>query len=249
MSSVQIATYLFWIGPVLMEAALVTAMTWRKMFREMPLFFTYVCFDLVHGAALFAIYHKLSYVIYFIVFWIDQGILMILGLLVIWEVLSYAFKAYDALQQLSTLIFRWLTIILVLVAVLTAAAAPGADADRMLAGLFVVVRSVRLVQVGLLFFLFLFSHYFGVSWRHYAFGVGLGFGLYGSVELAALAVRTQLGVISANTLNLVSGAAQTCALFIWCAYLLRPQRHKSIEVLPKANLEQWNQALLELLHR
>ncbi len=224
-------------------------MTWRKIYRQVPCFFAYVCVDVGSSAALYVIYHWFSFKLYFVAFWAAEAIMLSLGLLVIRELVLYVFREYEALRDLSALLFRWVAIILVLVAVLTAAAAPGSDSDRFLAGLLVIERSVRIVQVGLLIFLFLFSNYFALSWREYAFGIALGFGTYASVRLAALAVRTSMGLISAHTFSLVSSAGQTCAVLIWWAYLTFPQRHRSIEVLPKANLEEWNQALLELLRR
>ncbi len=249
MSLVRLATYFFWIVPAAVEASFIAVMMWRKIYRQLPFFFAYACFDVSSSAFLFVIFHWFSYKAYFVDFWIVKGISLLLGLLVIREVILYVFRQYELLHDLSALLFRWVTIILVMVAVLTAAAAPGADSDRMLSAFLVIERSVRLIQVGLLLFLFLFSNYFGLSWRHYAFGVALGFGTFAGVQVAAIAVRTSLGVISNNAFSLISSAGQSCAVLIWWAYLVIPQRHASIEVLPKANLEQWNQALSELLHR
>ena len=240
MSPLHFAYYALWIGPTVVEGVLVGSMAHRRMLRELPFFFAYACFDAASSVAMYVVYHKCSFVTYFLCFWPVLGIRLVLGLLAIREVVLHVFSSYAALRQFSVVIFRWLVVILAMVAVISAAAAPGVDSDRLMAGLFVAERSVRLVQVGLLVFLFLLAQFFGVSWRSYAFGIGLGFGVFASVQLGALAVRTTLGAISGNTFNLVSSAAQTCAILIWCAYLLSPERHKTMDVLPKADLQQWN---------
>lgn len=249
MSPLRIAYYVFWIVPNVITGVLVGTMAIRKMFRTLPCFFAYASFDVLSSTALFAIYHTCSFVTYFLVFWPVLGVRLLLGLLVIREVILYVFNEYEALHQLSSLILRWVFIVLLLLAILSAAVAPGADSDRLLAGLFVLERSVRLIQVGLLLFLFLFSQFLGLSWRTYAFGVALGFGVLASVQLAALAIRTRIGPLSGDAFNLIVGAGQTCAVLIWCVYLLTPQRHKAIEVLPKKDLAEWNEALREALHR
>ncbi len=78
----------------------------------------------------------------------------------------------------------------------------------------------------------------------------MGFGLYASVLLALSSIEGRFGARPTSFyFDVARSAAQFCAIFIWYIYLLRPVRHKTIEVLPKAHLEQWNQALLEVLHR
>ena len=43
-------------------------------------------------------------------------------------------------------------------------------------------RSVRVVQLGLILFMLLFSRFLGVSRKQVSFGISLGFGLFAGVE-------------------------------------------------------------------
>jgi hypothetical protein len=90
----------------------------------------------------------------------------------------------------------------------------------------------------------------GLRWKRFAFGIAVGFAVESSVELAAFALRTQLGRLGSPILSLVSAAGYNCAVFIWLAYLFSPEPDPRPAKLPaRLELEGWNQALLELLHR
>jgi len=68
-------------------------------------------------------------------------------------------------------------------------------------------RSVRVMQCGLVFFLFLVSFYFGVAWQNYLFGIAMGFGVFASIELVAVAVRAQLGAVGDGVWSQVNSTA------------------------------------------
>jgi hypothetical protein len=69
----------------------------------------------------------------------------------------------------------------------------GADTNRLVAMFFLSERSLRAVQLGLIVFLLALSNAFGMSWRGYAFGIALGYGVYAGVDLLLVAMRTQYG--------------------------------------------------------
>ena len=51
-------------------------------------------------------------------------------------------------------------------------------------------RSVRIVQLGLILFMILFSRFLGVSRKQISFGISLGFGLFAGVELMLMALNS-----------------------------------------------------------
>ncbi|PYX94440.1 MAG: hypothetical protein DMG71_12445, partial [Acidobacteria bacterium] len=90
----------------------------------------------------------------------------------------------------------------------------------------------------------------GISWRHYIFGISAGFGVLGSVKLAVLAIRTQVGGSATNLFNIVQMAAYIAALLIWMTYLAtREPESPRVTSVPSTNLEAWNQALRQVLER
>ena len=64
-------------------------------------------------------------------------------------------------------------------------------------------RSVRIVQVGLILFLLLFSRFLGVSRKQISFGISLGFGLFAGVELMLWALNSG-GFVRQGIFNLIN---------------------------------------------
>jgi len=56
-------------------------------------------------------------------------------------------------------------------------------------------------------FLFLASFYFGLPWQDLRFGIGFGFGVFTSIELAAVAVRLHVGASVAAACSQINSAA------------------------------------------
>jgi len=220
----------------------------RKLVREFPLFFIYVLFQAGRAGLLFLLEGR--YAPYFYAYWVGQALSAGLGLAVVYELFSYVLRPYEAIRDLGAMLFRWALLILLGVAVVMASASPGTDTVRIVAGVLLAERSAEVVRVGLLLFLFLFASYLGLKWRDYAFGISLGFGLYGSVALAAVAMRGHAGSVATSVVSLVNSLAYTCALLVWVSYLLRPVAEAQPAArVPKHDLEKWNQALLEILQQ
>jgi hypothetical protein len=224
---------------------------WRKLYREYPVFLAYTVSHVVRFVVLLYVHHQGSQEAYRYTFLGAEALDAALAFAVIYELYWHLFRAYEGVQKLGGMVFRWAAVVLLAVAVLTAAASPAAtDSSRVLAGLFTLDRGVSIVRGGLLLLLFLFSSFLGLKWKHFAFGIAAGFALHSSVELATFALRTHLGVLGKPILSLISSAAYDCSVFLWLAYLFSPEPATRPAKLPAGvELESWNQALLELLHQ
>lgn len=246
MSLARFTFYALWLLPVPLLALVATAMTRRRLHRQFPGFFAYCVFSAARTPILFVIFHRTT--LYFYCYYAAETVSAVLGLAAIYEVFLHVFQGYDANHRLPQSLFRWVGAVLVVAAVAAAMAAPGSDANRLVAASLVVTRSVRLVQCGLLLFLFFIYLHLGLSWRRYVFGMALGFALFSAVEMAAVAVRAEAGLISQEAISLVKMASYNCAVLVWVTYLLAPQPAE--ETAPAAvELRNWNQALLQLLRR
>ncbi len=245
---------IFWIVPAVGQIVVAVAIIRRKLVRALRMFLAYACWEVLWACVLYLMLlqnprHLTLTITYFIAFWSEQAVGLILGVVVVKEVFSNIFQPYAALQDLSDTVFRWLIVILVLLALISGVIAPGVDQYRIVAGVYVLERSVRAVQVGVLLFLFVFSRVIGVSWRSHLFGIAAGFGLLATVRLIAVALRAQMGFGLQHLAVILSGAGETCAVLIWVAYLLIPEPAHELNELPVVQLEEWNQALVGLLRR
>jgi hypothetical protein len=96
----------------------------------------------------------------------------------------------------------------------------------------------------------MFSDYFALSWRNYAFGIALGFGILASVGLAESAIRSLIAHPS-YLLDYLGMATYHCCVLVWIFYMLAPERKTNPPTMkfPDDDLEIWNEELQQLLHQ
>ena len=249
--SLTILKYVLWVAPACGQALLSLVMLKRRLYHEYPLFFAYTLSHVFRFVVLFSVYHyegsKQSYrETYLAADVLDAA----LAFAAIYEVFSNVFRAYEGIRKLAGVVFRWALIVLVFVAVLTAAGSTGADMKRVVAGLFIFDQGVNIVRGGLLLLLIVFCSYLRLWWNHFVFGVALGFALESSVELVGFAMLAHLGPVGSRLLSLILAAAYNCAVIVWLYYLLsQAPAERPAELPSHTELDQWNQALLELIYQ
>jgi hypothetical protein len=252
--------YYLWVAPHCLLAVVLLLMIRRRLYQQFPLFLSYTAFELLQFTVLLALYlhtGSLADVRYRGAFLFGAAISGALRFGIIYEIFVEVFRNYDALRDLSKVLFRCATVILLLIGV-ALASTHGSGSDGFLLIVPILDRTVRFMQCGLLLFLFLFSRYFGISWRNYAFGIALGFGILASLELVDYAIRSQI-VAGSYLLDYLGMATYHCSVLIWIFYLVakEPQepseppkpRDRIEKKLPEHDLEAWNQDLERLLHQ
>ncbi len=249
MSLSRFAFYTLWAAPALLMALLAFVMRRRHLHRELPAFFAYAVFTAARTPILFFLSQN-QVNVYAYSYWIAEGVSAALGFAAIYEVFRHVFRPYGATSRLGSLLFRWTAVGFVLLAVVAAALARQGDENWLAAGVLAGAQGVRLVQCGLLVFLFCFSFFSGLAWRSHLFGIAVGFGLFAGVQLAAAAMGAHAGEASYRTWMWVNLFSYNCAVLVWMTYLLAPQRAEVAELAPVAvEVKSWNRALLQLLQR
>src|SRR6185437_2423093 len=238
---------------VVLQGALAIVLLGRKAWKRYPLFTAYALYSFIGGMMLYFVQrHRM---IYLYSYWIEETIAMGLGFAVVYEVFKSLFSTHQALLKFAGLIFRWTAVaLLCLGVVVILVQLPGATNASKIAwfskAAFVLEEATRVVEVGLLMFLFGASAAFGLHWKQAEFGIALGLGLYVAVQLATITLRSQLGLKAWHIMDVVSILAFDTSLLVWLGYLLAPERVTSTGEVPKrAQLEQWNQAVMELISR
>lgn len=246
----RLVLYSTWISPVILQGIILAATLARRLYRDFPMFVTYTAFEIVFALSRLAadLDPAVSYGVFFYLYWLGNAIEVVLSFAVIYEIFSQVFRSYEALRKLGLLLFRWSVVVLAMLAVVSAASEPSNDASRLIGGLVVLQRSLSVVQCGLLLLLFLFASYFGLTWRHYVFGIALGFGILGTAQLAIASLRTHFGPNLDTAYSLVLPIAYNCSVLVWVTYLLRPEGlTRTAHMLPNHDLAEWNDALRRLL--
>jgi hypothetical protein len=137
----------------------------------------------------------------------------------IYEAFLDLFGPFQTLRDLGVLVFRWALVLMLLVAAVMAVSTRSSDLAPWVEAVGIAQRCVRIIQVGMVFFILIFAGYLGVSWRERSFGIAVGFGTFSVVELGLLAswAGYRLSGISIGIVNMV---AYNGALLIWLDYAL-----------------------------
>jgi hypothetical protein len=219
--------------------------------KEFPLFFHYNLFQILATLGLYPLYrmalvsHTASRV-YFDAYWAATAVTSFLGFAVIHEVFKNAFKPFDALRDLASILFRWALLVVLLVAAVLAFSNNAGDANSVTVAIILSIeRSVLVMQGGMLLFLMLFSTRLGLSWKQHGFGIALGFGLYACGELINNLLWARYGAkfdVASSVLQMVLGTFQ---IFVWLGYLARPEpaRVAVASFEPKPILQRWDAVL------
>jgi len=137
--------------------------------------------------------------------------------MVIYEVFLEILHPYPTLQDLGAVLFQWAALVMLLVAIVVAASSPASIQGPLVQAIVTVQRCVRVVQVGLILFLLVFSRYLGISWRQHSFGIALGFGAYAATELTMFALHAS-NHASQGLVNFVDLLSCNLAITTWLVY-------------------------------
>lgn len=206
-----------WYAQPVLQSAAAGVMYKQKLHRKFPVFFAYLvsqvpCFGIILVAFTWGNYPE-----YFYGYWICNIISLAIGFKVIHEIFLDVFRPYHALKDLGSVLFKWAALVMVLVAIVVAASSSVSSDGPMVEAVITAQRCVRVIQVGLILLLLVFSKYVGISWRHFSFGLSLGFGAFALVELLVVALHAS-GRIPQDTGDLTNSVMYDLSLLVWVIY-------------------------------
>ncbi len=237
--------YLFWFGSPAIQALIAVIMVRRNLRRDYPMFFNYTVFQVISHVVMYVLFHC-SYRVYYNGYWTTSALGIFLGFAVIREIFLVSFKPYEALREFGEMIFSWCLLLLVIIGTLTAFMQGSADDGRIYLALTTGERSIRILQCGLVFFIFVFSKYLGISRKHQLFGIALGFGSFACIEMIAMLLRDQYSAINQGAMRMIISGSYLGCVFVWLGYVLAPVPARRTEVVPQS--ERWNYALSDIMH-
>ena len=244
---VQLAQNVLWCAHPVLQAILAAVMFRRKLHRVFPVFFAYLVAEIAIFVVLFPLRGG-SYKLFFYTYWATSALAVVLGFKVIHEIFLDVFRPYHTLRDLGTILFRWAGLVMVMVAGVVAASSTGANEEPLAAGILTLQRSVRVVQVGLVLFLLVFSRYMGISWKQKSFGLALGLGTYAGVELLVVALSGAVTTEQSQAFSaIVNMAAYNLANLIWIGYALAPDPVR-LAIPNNPQTRRWEETLSDL-HR
>jgi hypothetical protein len=237
--------YVLWcITPVLMTA-IAASMYHRRLHRDFPFFFNYAIFQVVTFAVEFPLHNWTNY---YYVYWMCSALSLIVTFAVFQEIFKDAFRPYEALRELSVILFRWCALVVLLVAGMWAITSWRANQmDNITNGIYLVDRSIRMMQCGLVFFMLLFSEYLGISRRNVVFGVSFGFGFFAAINMLVMTALSHQTVIGKTNLNRINSAAYLVSAMVWLAYTALPAKERNAMKAAMAS-QKWDYVLEDARH-
>jgi hypothetical protein len=239
------------ILPIVLATLIAVTLVRRRLLKEVPFFSAYIFGQVIMTSALYLIYNSGNQLAYFYGTWVQTGICVTLAFLVIPEVFRKTLDDYKSVRRASVqyLIFVGLLLTVISILILPYGTRPNLFIDTFSHTVLAAERSVRILQIGTVVAFFAFSSYLALSWKHYLFGIVLGYGLYATANLSCKAYVAYMGPSVSYMTSLVESAAYSCALLVWLIYLLKPDPpHRGLppSATAKDDLEQWSDALAKL---
>jgi hypothetical protein len=236
-----------WIGQLVLLAALSCVLVSKGWWRSFPRFAAYTFFNLSSGVVEYFVFQNPR--IYFYTFIVIEALAIVLGLGVVYEIFDHLFSSQQALRRLATWSFATAVILLVGLGFIVLQV-HGSGLKNIGFAILKTEEAARLIEVGLLAFLFVCSGTFGLHWRQPVFGIALGLSIFTSLELILVTLRTYFGVNPSLAFNIARMLSFCLGLTVWIGYILVPERAPSASDLPdQSQLEQWNRAVMELIHQ
>jgi hypothetical protein len=208
----------------------------------------YSLFNLVESTVLYVLLsHKGVYLYAYVV---GETIAVGLGLAVVYEILSHLLALYPGLRGVARLSLCGVVLVLGLLAAAVLSSHAPIGKNGVVQAVLLVEEAARVFEVGLIAFLFVFYSLFGLHWRQSVFGITLGLGIYTVVKLVALTAIPHLSLEGARVVTMIHMLGFNCSMLIWLGYTLAPERIITTAEMPqRAQLEQWNQAIMELINQ
>jgi len=237
---------LFVVLTAILQGALLWVMVLRSKRASFPIFFAYNALAIAGGLTLFLADNlKASVANYFYLYWVVNGLLMVLEFGVMYEIFVKALQPYSGLIDLGKMIFRWAGVFLLIAAALTAMATIDSKMAKCIAAVSLLERGLRLMQCGLLLLFFLFERRLGLSWRSSSVCIGLGLGVSAALNLSISYLHAQFASWGLS-LDLLSFAQYLVVIGFWavCFYMPEPKRNNVLDSPSKLIFQRWNDVLV-----
>ena len=189
---------------------------------------------------------KLSYDIYFYVYWASYALEAVLGFAVILSIYRLAMEPLPGLQALGMIMFRWAAAISMAIAI-TIGFGPHVTSAAFIVRVVSQLQEVQSVlTLCMLVFVCIAIRPMGLSYKSRIFGVSASLGLLATCDLVIAAWLPSAQQIDAY-LDTFAGLAMCMTLVIWSIYFAMPEPERRMILLPTTSpFFVWNQISMAL---
>ena len=241
-----LALYFFSLLPIPILAAIAAVMYRRKQHLLYPVFWTYLCFQVL-SIIVELTTRILSFSAYFYVYWSSSFAILIFNLILFRTIFSSVLKKYSSLDRLRRIGFEVVLAIIWCAALLVTLRITihGPFLQKIMKAELVV----SFTAVGMFLFVVLACRLFGIRWSSHIAGIAMGLGLMGTVDLAVFALWSRGGNAKTHIqlVGWLSTLAFDAAVGIWAFYFLRDRPEPQGPESPRRDLLEWSEAMREVI--
>ena len=246
-----LASYYFWIAPHILLGIFLICLFARGLQWRLPIFLSYVVFELLQFIVLFAIFRHSPFRadIYKWTLVVGESISSILELGVIYELANELLLSRSTTRVVFRRALQAILALLVLSAAIGSGAFSGISVQRVVNIYEMLNFSSNLIEAGMVLSLFIFARVLRVSWHSWVAGIALGFGISASIDLISAALRAQWGERAFTAVDLSQMASFHICVVIWLVYLFVADRTPPFPdgKLKISDLEPWDHELQRMV--
>ncbi len=214
---------------------------WRRLYREFPFFFTYVCLSIVIPVIRVSV--SGHYRLFVEVFWATEVIYELLALLALHEIFRRVFIAFFDWWWFWLFFPCSVLAISAIATVYHTAHLPG-QANRVMSLIVSLGIAVNLVQGTLFLLFFALVAFHRIRWRIYPFGIMVGFAAIAAGVLGGSWAISEFGTRFTMLWSYAPSVAYIFALSLWLLTFSRapePEPQWMLEITPQQMLEEIRQ--------
>src|SRR5215472_4351194 len=149
-----------WLTSLALDGLLLAVLIGKRLWVRFPLFTAYCAWNFLETVIFYSLARRPA--VYLPLYPIAESISILLGLAIVYEVFNHLLSMHTALRRLARVVFRLAVVVLLMLAgAIIYAHVPFNFAANVRMAILIMEEPARVLEVGLLLFLFVFSSTFG----------------------------------------------------------------------------------------
>jgi hypothetical protein len=213
------------ITGVALEICILVLLAHRRLYRQYPVFASYVAYVLLQTVLRFAVHPNED--LYFLVFWITAPVEVILAILAVHESFRRVFRAFY-LTRWFRFCFPGAIVLALLYSLLTGYFSPPAHARGTYAAIISGMLMAQYVILAISVAFFVLAKLLQVPWRIHEYRIVAGFGISSGITALAAGIRSVFVTRFPFVSDMLPAVSYLLALGIWVSAAAYPLPAKAV---------------------
>ncbi len=214
-----------WIAPHLLLLAVAAVMFRKRLYKDFPIFFTYLLFEFLQCCLLFTMFSlKAAPALYVKLDLFDRAGDIALHFGILHELFVAPVAQRVPMRRDAGRILNWVMVVLAVLASVFIGAVYYSSLNPWVFQGYVIIEALDTAQCGLVVLVFLWYRFLGLRMSPFAFGIAVGMGLAASLEPLMLALKTVIAPPHGRITDIVSMAAYHVAVLVWLYFALAREK-------------------------